>query len=99
MLDLHSDFYRRHLNDFDLSRRWRPGRSTPWREELSSWLATMLARGPTMQRRLDAEATAFLAFRVLYGVLDSAVLESPDYVRDPGFREQLYAATIQSIYG
>jgi len=99
MLDLHSDFYREHLADFDLSRRWRPGRSNSWREELSNWLATMLARDPTMRRRLDAEGTAFLAIRVLYGALDSAVLESPDYVRDPGFREQLAAAAVQSLYG
>ena len=97
MLDLHSGFYREHLADFDLSRRWRPGRSNSWREELSNWLATMLARGPTTRRRLDAQATAFLTFRVLYGVLDSAVLESPDYVRDPGFREQLSTAVIQSL--
>ncbi len=97
MLDLHSGFYRDHLADFDLSRRWRPGRSHSWREELSNWLATMLARGPTMRRQLDAQATAFLTFRALYGVLDSAVLESPDYVRDPGFREQLSTAVIQSL--
>ncbi|MAG29934.1 MAG: hypothetical protein CL908_03450 [Deltaproteobacteria bacterium] len=98
MLDLHSGFYREYFNDFDLSRRRRPGRSSSWREELSNWLAAMLIRGPMTGRRLDAETTAFLAFRVLYGVLDSAVLESPDYVRDPGFREQLSTAAIQSLY-
>lgn len=99
MLDLHSDFYREHFDDFDLSRRWRPGRSNSWREELSNWLASMLVRRPTTGKRLDAEASAFLAFRVLYGVLDSAVLESPDYLRDPGFREQVSATAVRSLYG
>ena len=36
MLDLHSGFYRKHLGDFDLSRRWRPGRLNSWRGELSN---------------------------------------------------------------
>lgn len=99
MLDLDSGFYREHFASFDLSRRRRPGGQGSWRLELSSWLATRIEGGAGVGERLAPEAAAFLAFRVLYGAIDAAVLESPGYLRDSAFLEQLSATTLDSLYG
>ncbi len=98
-LSMHACFYKDHQPNFDVGQRKYGDRGNSLIEEASLWLAGALYQQQSGLSVEECEQRAFIATRTALGLCLAAATDRPDWLRQPGFRQEILNLVMPYLEG